>query len=281
MAGLAAVTTRLRLGDLVSPATFRHPSVLAKLVTAADHISNGRVELGIGAGWNEREHEAVRFRVPAARRAHGAARGAARRSCAAPGPTARSPSRASTTGSSTSTRSRSRCSARTAADHRRRRQAAHRAARRSARRRVQHGLRDSRRVRRAARGRRGGVARRGPRSGDADVLGHGAVVWSALTPPICAGRAGRLAEWRGTDADSLLEEFAGLGVDGHVRRGARPDARATGTPASTGSCSSTCCTTTSRRSAFWPASPQPSQAATATAAKRRPMAAACPAHSGT
>ena len=64
VAGLAAVTTRLRLGVLVSPATFRHPSVLAKLVTAADHISNGRIELGIGAGWNEREHEAYGFAFP-------------------------------------------------------------------------------------------------------------------------------------------------------------------------------------------------------------------------
>ena len=64
LAGLAAVTTRLRLGVLVSPATFRHPSVLAKLVTAVDHISNGRVELGLGAGWNEREHEAYGFAFP-------------------------------------------------------------------------------------------------------------------------------------------------------------------------------------------------------------------------
>ena len=65
MAGLAAVTTRLRLGVLVSPATFRHPSVLAKNVTAVDHISNGRVELGLGAGWHEREHEAYGFAFPA------------------------------------------------------------------------------------------------------------------------------------------------------------------------------------------------------------------------
>jgi F420-dependent oxidoreductase-like protein len=65
MAGIAAVTTRLRLGVLVSPATFRHPSVLAKNVTAVDHISNGRVELGLGAGWNEREHEAYGFEFPA------------------------------------------------------------------------------------------------------------------------------------------------------------------------------------------------------------------------
>ncbi|HEY3614162.1 MAG TPA: TIGR03560 family F420-dependent LLM class oxidoreductase, partial [Gaiellales bacterium] len=65
LAGLAAITTRLRLGVLVSPATFRHPSVLAKSVTAVDHISGGRVELGIGAGWNEREHAAYGFAFPA------------------------------------------------------------------------------------------------------------------------------------------------------------------------------------------------------------------------
>jgi F420-dependent oxidoreductase-like protein len=64
LAGLAAITTRLRLGALVSPATFRHPSVLAKTVTAVDHISGGRVELGVGAGWNEREHEAYGFEFP-------------------------------------------------------------------------------------------------------------------------------------------------------------------------------------------------------------------------
>jgi F420-dependent oxidoreductase-like protein len=58
---LAAVTTKLRLGSLVSPATFRHPSNLAKLVTTADHVSNGRVELGLGAGWHEREHQAHGF----------------------------------------------------------------------------------------------------------------------------------------------------------------------------------------------------------------------------
>jgi F420-dependent oxidoreductase-like protein len=62
--GLAAVTTTVRLGTLVSPATFRHPSVLAKLVVTADHISGGRVELGLGAGWNVEEHEAYGFELP-------------------------------------------------------------------------------------------------------------------------------------------------------------------------------------------------------------------------
>src|ERR1700679_1282632 len=55
IAALAAVTERLRLGTLVSPATFRHPAGLAKAAGAADHFSGGRVELGIGAGWWERE----------------------------------------------------------------------------------------------------------------------------------------------------------------------------------------------------------------------------------
>ncbi len=58
---LAAITTTLRLGALVSPATFRHPSVFAKLVVTADHISGGRVEVGLGAGWMEAEHRAYGF----------------------------------------------------------------------------------------------------------------------------------------------------------------------------------------------------------------------------
>jgi alkanesulfonate monooxygenase SsuD/methylene tetrahydromethanopterin reductase-like flavin-dependent oxidoreductase (luciferase family) len=58
---LAALTTTLRLGTLVSPASFRHPSVLAKLAVTADHVSGGRIDLGIGAGWHEREHEAYGF----------------------------------------------------------------------------------------------------------------------------------------------------------------------------------------------------------------------------
>jgi alkanesulfonate monooxygenase SsuD/methylene tetrahydromethanopterin reductase-like flavin-dependent oxidoreductase (luciferase family) len=56
LAALAARTSRLRLGTMVSPVTFRPASVLAKGVTTVDHISNGRVELGIGAGWFEAEH---------------------------------------------------------------------------------------------------------------------------------------------------------------------------------------------------------------------------------
>jgi F420-dependent oxidoreductase-like protein len=65
IAGLAAVTSTVRLGTLVSPATFRHPSELAKVVASADHISGGRVELGMGTGWLEAEHEAYGFPFPA------------------------------------------------------------------------------------------------------------------------------------------------------------------------------------------------------------------------
>ena len=61
ISALAACTTELRLGTLVSPATFRHPSNLAKLVATADQISGGRIELGLGAGWHQREHEAHGF----------------------------------------------------------------------------------------------------------------------------------------------------------------------------------------------------------------------------
>jgi alkanesulfonate monooxygenase SsuD/methylene tetrahydromethanopterin reductase-like flavin-dependent oxidoreductase (luciferase family) len=61
IAGLAARTTKLELGTLVSPVTFRHPSVLARSAATADEISGGRVTLGMGAGWQEREHEAYGF----------------------------------------------------------------------------------------------------------------------------------------------------------------------------------------------------------------------------
>jgi F420-dependent oxidoreductase-like protein len=67
ISALAAVTTKLRLGTLVSPATFRHPSELAKVVATADHVSGGRVELGLGAGWHEREHRAFGFPFPPVR----------------------------------------------------------------------------------------------------------------------------------------------------------------------------------------------------------------------
>jgi alkanesulfonate monooxygenase SsuD/methylene tetrahydromethanopterin reductase-like flavin-dependent oxidoreductase (luciferase family) len=64
VSALAAVTERVRLGTLVSPVTFRRAGEIAKVVATADHVSGGRVELGLGAGWNEREHEAFGFPFP-------------------------------------------------------------------------------------------------------------------------------------------------------------------------------------------------------------------------
>src|SRR5215207_6584948 len=64
LAALAARTSRIRLGTMVSPVTFRHPSVLAKMVVTVDHVSGGRAELGLGAGWHEGEHRAYGFEFP-------------------------------------------------------------------------------------------------------------------------------------------------------------------------------------------------------------------------
>ncbi|MGH3709807.1 MAG: TIGR03560 family F420-dependent LLM class oxidoreductase [Pseudonocardiaceae bacterium] len=58
LAGLAAIVPRVRLGTLVCGNTYRHPAVLANAAVAADHVSGGRVVLGIGAGWQENEHTA-------------------------------------------------------------------------------------------------------------------------------------------------------------------------------------------------------------------------------
>jgi F420-dependent oxidoreductase-like protein len=58
MAGLAPLTTRVRLGLMVGANTFREPGLTAKLATTLDHLSDGRAVLGIGAAWFEREHEA-------------------------------------------------------------------------------------------------------------------------------------------------------------------------------------------------------------------------------
>jgi F420-dependent oxidoreductase-like protein len=65
LAGLARDTTSLRLGTLVSPITFRLPGPLAIAVAQIDAMSGGRVELGIGAGWNDREHAAYGIPFPA------------------------------------------------------------------------------------------------------------------------------------------------------------------------------------------------------------------------
>lgn len=67
LAGLARETSTIRLGTLVSSATFRHPGVLAIQVAQVDQMSGGRVELGLGAGWFEAEHQAYGIPFPAKR----------------------------------------------------------------------------------------------------------------------------------------------------------------------------------------------------------------------
>ena len=57
LAGLAAVVPRIRLGTLVTGNTYRHPAILAKMAATVDHISQGRVVLGLGSGWQENEHQ--------------------------------------------------------------------------------------------------------------------------------------------------------------------------------------------------------------------------------
>jgi F420-dependent oxidoreductase-like protein len=61
LAALGQLTSRIRLGTMVSPTSFRHPSVLAKSAVTADHVSGGRVELGMGAGWHDLEHHTYGF----------------------------------------------------------------------------------------------------------------------------------------------------------------------------------------------------------------------------
>nr|WP_246461349.1 LLM class F420-dependent oxidoreductase [Nocardia transvalensis] len=64
LAGLARETSRIRLGTLVTAATFRHPSVLAISVAQVDQMSGGRIEFGFGAGWFEDEHTAYGIPLP-------------------------------------------------------------------------------------------------------------------------------------------------------------------------------------------------------------------------
>jgi len=64
LAGLARETERIGLGALVSPVTFRHPGVFAKVVTTVDEMSGGRVEAGVGAGWHDEEHRQLGLDFP-------------------------------------------------------------------------------------------------------------------------------------------------------------------------------------------------------------------------
>jgi F420-dependent oxidoreductase-like protein len=67
LAGLARDTATIRLGSMVSPMTFRHPSEFAKVIATVDQMSGGRIEVGMGVGWFEKEHLAFGLPFPAAR----------------------------------------------------------------------------------------------------------------------------------------------------------------------------------------------------------------------
>ena len=67
LAAWATITTRIRLGPLVTPIDFRHPAILAKMAATLDHISRGRVILGLGAGWYEQEYAQFGLRYGAPR----------------------------------------------------------------------------------------------------------------------------------------------------------------------------------------------------------------------
>jgi F420-dependent oxidoreductase-like protein len=64
LAALLALTKRIRGGLMVTSNTFRHPAVLAKMATTVDIISNGRLDVGLGAGWMEAEHEQYGLPLP-------------------------------------------------------------------------------------------------------------------------------------------------------------------------------------------------------------------------
>lgn len=64
LTALAQRSARIAFGPLVSPMTFRHPALLARMAAAVDGLSPGRLLLGVGAGWNDAEHEAFGIRLP-------------------------------------------------------------------------------------------------------------------------------------------------------------------------------------------------------------------------
>ena len=64
LSAMAAQTTKIRCGVLVIGNTYRHPALLANIATTIDHVSNGRLELGVGAGWWDMEHEEYGIPLP-------------------------------------------------------------------------------------------------------------------------------------------------------------------------------------------------------------------------
>ena len=67
LAALAPFTQRVRLGVMVCGNTYRNPAFLLKQAITVDHVSGGRVDFGVGAGWVEREHEAFGWEFPSAK----------------------------------------------------------------------------------------------------------------------------------------------------------------------------------------------------------------------
>ena len=66
LSAIASVTSKLRIGQVVTCNSYRHPSLLAKMTSTLDAISNGRLEFGIGAGWFEKEYLSYGYRFDSA-----------------------------------------------------------------------------------------------------------------------------------------------------------------------------------------------------------------------
>lgn len=64
LSAIAAVTTRIRVGSLVAAVAFRSPALLAKIASTLDHVSNGRLVLGLGSGWERSEYDAHNYPYP-------------------------------------------------------------------------------------------------------------------------------------------------------------------------------------------------------------------------
>lgn len=67
LTAMATLTRRVRIGLMVTGNTYRHPGLLAKMATTVDHLSDGRLEFGIGAGWAEEEHTMLGLEFPGVR----------------------------------------------------------------------------------------------------------------------------------------------------------------------------------------------------------------------